>query len=195
MHARLSKLLAAAHVPTFAVTKTPEEMAVMQDAVVQRNIHKVLLKGMSRLEVLSSDEDDSNMSQADAYRKSLIRQRKSAREVSKLQRDANAKDAVQPPKKDIPVSRQLSSDTDYLAVLMFLMIVEERVRQKVWSVAVESWAFLQFVPGSDAHTSFHNNLKTSTLITRLSATTAPTKASSQRYLPSFSVTTRVLLQS
>ena len=79
-------------------------MSVMQDAVVQRNIQKVLLKGMSRLEVLSSDEDDSDMSPADAYRKSLIRQRKSAREVSKLQRDANAKDAVQPPKKDIPMS-------------------------------------------------------------------------------------------
>ena len=114
---------------------------------------------MSRLEVLSSDEDDSDMSPAEAYKKDLIRKRKTDREVTRLQRDANAKDAVQPPKKDILVGRQLSSDTDYLAVLMFLMIVEERVRPKVWSVAVESWAFLQFVPGSDAHTSFHNNLK------------------------------------
>jgi hypothetical protein len=75
LHDRLSKLLAAAQVPTFAVAKTPEEMAVMQDAVVQRNIHKVLLKGMSRLEVLSSDEDDSDMSPAEAYKKDLIRKR------------------------------------------------------------------------------------------------------------------------
>ena len=64
LHARLSTLLAAAQVPTFAVAKTPEEMAVMQDVVVQRNIHKVLLRGMSRLEVLSSDDDDSDISPA-----------------------------------------------------------------------------------------------------------------------------------
>jgi hypothetical protein len=98
-------------------------------------------------------------SPAEADKRDRIRKRKNLRLIERKKLDAEAKDAVMAPSDSLPPKRQLGDHYDFLAVLIFLMDLEEMVLRKEWGSAVEAWVFRQFERGSRALSAFNVYLK------------------------------------
>ena len=69
--------------------------------------------------------------------KNLIRRRKARRLIEKKKLDSEAKDSVTAPADPLPANRKLSNHYDFLAVLIFLMDLENIVVLKNWTSPIE----------------------------------------------------------
>ncbi len=88
-------------------------------------------KALRRRLVSSSDDDDEmNDTPAEAAKRDLIRCCKNLRLIEKKKLDSEAKDSVMAPSDSLPDNRRLSNHHDFLAVLIFLIDLEELVVRK-----------------------------------------------------------------
>jgi hypothetical protein len=116
---------------SIAVGKAALNDTRVTDALLQR------LKSAS----LSDDDDEDNDTPKMTAKKDLIRRRKTRRLIEKKKQDSEAKDSVAAPADPLPVYRRLPNHHDFLAVQIFLMVLEDMVIRKDWSSPIEMWVF------------------------------------------------------
>ena len=78
-----------------------------------------------------------NDTPAEAAKRNLIQRRNNVRLIEKKKLDSESKDSVMAPSDSLPANRRLSNHHDFLAVLIFLMDLEELVVRKEWGSTVE----------------------------------------------------------
>ena len=77
---------------------------------------------------ISEDEDEGDGTPAEAAKSELICRRKPRRLVERKNADAEAKDNVMSPSEPLLDNHKLSKHHDFLAVMIFLMDLEEMMQ-------------------------------------------------------------------
>jgi hypothetical protein len=91
---------------------------------------------------LSDDDDDGNDTPPEqATRNDLIRRRKTRCLIERRKQDSEAKDSFTAPSDPLPLNRRLSNHHDFLAVQIFLVVLEDMVVRKDWDSPVEMLVF------------------------------------------------------